>query len=162
MLPEDTGLILGRATTVKDLTLSTTLATPLKSGRTASPSGRQKQKSLSKYAVKRKSSILATVSPRQSRAPPPNGMRARGEPPPPSRKRSETDREGLKKKKQKKASSRNNQRESSENRTWFEAVRVCPNGGIVVSSKQIGDDDRVSGDEVTCNTEHWSPISVSS
>lgn len=158
MLPEDTGLILGRATTVKDLTLSTTLATPLRSGRTASPSGRQKQKSLSKYAVKRKSSILATVSPRQSRAPPPNGMRARGEPPPPSRKRSGTDREGLKKTNKK----RLHPETTKENRTWFEAVRVCPNGRIVVSSKQIGDDDRVSGDEVTCNTEHWSPISVSS
>lgn len=84
--------------TVKDLTLSTTLATPLRSGRAASLSGGQKQKSLSKYAVKRKSSILATVSPRQSRAPPPNGIRARGEPPPPFRKRSGTDGEGLKKK----------------------------------------------------------------
>lgn len=141
---------------MKDLTLSTTLATPLRSGRAASLSGGQKQKSLSKYAVKRKSSILATVSPRQSRAPPPNGMRARGEPPPPSRKRSGTDGEGLKKKKM----SSMNQRDSSESRTWFEAVRVRPHGRIVMSSKEIGDDDCVSRDEVTCKTEHSRQISV--
>lgn len=53
-----------------------------------------------------------------------------------------------------------NQRESSESCTWFEAVWVRPNGRIMVSAKQIGDDDRVSRDEVTCNAEHSSQISV--
>lgn len=137
--------------TVKDLTLSTTLATPLRSGRVASPSGRTKQKSLSRYAVKRKSSILATVSPRQSRAPPPNGIRARVEPPPPSRKRSGTDTAGLKKYFSRYQERTDLRREPS---TRLEAVRVRPNLRIVVSSKQIRDDHRVFGDEVTCNAKH--------
>lgn len=141
--------------TLKDLTLSTTLATPLRSGRAASLSGRTKQKSLSRYAVKRKSSILATVSPRQSRAPPPKGIRARVEPPPPSRKRSGTDRVSLKK-----YFNRYEEQTPEESRTRFEAIRVRPNFGIVVSSKQIRDDDRVSGDEVACNTEHHSQNTV--
>lgn len=53
-----------------------------------------------------------------------------------------------------------NQREWSESHTWLEAVRVWPNGRIVVSSKQIGDDDCVSRDEVTCNTKDSGQISV--
>lgn len=134
--------------TLKDLTLSTTLATPLRSGSAASQSGRTKQKSLSRYAVKRKSSFLATFSPRQSRAPPPKGIRARVEPPPPFRKRSGTDSVGLKKY----LYNRYEERTPEESRTRLEAIRVRPNFGIVVSSKQIRDDDRVSGDEVTCNT----------
>lgn len=40
--------------------------------------------------------------------------------------------------------------------TRFEAVWVRPHPGIMVGSKQVRDDDRVSGDEVTCNTEHSS------
>lgn len=38
--------------------------------------------------------------------------------------------------------------------TWSEAVWVGPNCRIVVSAEQIGDDDRVLGDEVTRNTKH--------
>lgn len=105
--------------------------------------------------MKRKSSILATVSPRQSRAPPPKGIRARVEPPPPSRKRSGTDRVGLKK-----YFNRYEEWAPEESRTRFEAIRVRPNFRIVVSSKQIWDDDRVSGDKVTCNTEHQSQNNV--
>ena len=112
-------------------------------------------KSLSKYAVNRKSSILATDSPKQSRAPPPIGIRARVEPPPPSRKRSDRDGEkGL----YFKAAPAERKAVSAkmECDTWFEAVWLRPNCRIMMGSKKIWDDDCILGDEITCNTNRGS------
>lgn len=104
--------------------------------------------------MNRKSSILAIDSPRQSRAPLPKGIRARVEPPPPSRKRSERRRSCFNWDQVWK-----NAHQITESNTWFEAVRVSPNCRIMVSSKQIRDDDSVLGDEVTRDTKRFEGLS---
>lgn len=68
--------------------------------------------------------------------------------------------ERLKKKNKKTKLYSERTKENHESGTWFEAVGVRPNGWIVVSSKQVGDDDGVPRDEETCNTEHLGQISV--